>query len=367
MHGMTPISTFEALFKTIILSFLLIFPSCAEKNKSSNKENSTAFVRTIQSPDELNKILESSGDRLLMFDLYADWCSPCKILSPMLEEIAKENKDKVSVYKINIDKNPGIASALGVSGIPFVLLVKNKNAVHAFTGVQPKETYVRAVNLFSQAVIEAPAITPDGKIVDGVRIIRLSTATSPGKIYVYRGETVKIVIEKVGFPYSVHIPDFKISQEGTIGKDLTVTFKAKEIGIYPIFCNGKCPTGDGARFGQIVVMQYEASGDAKFAEINVDAAKKLIKKSNPLILDVRTPNEFHNGHIENAKLIPLQQLEERLSEIEDHKNKDILVYCRSGNRSTVASEILIKNGFKKLYNLKNGIIGWERSGNSLVK
>ena len=347
--------------------FFLISSQTSAQSAKGKATAGTKSVHIIKNIDELNTILESSGDKLLLFDLYADWCAPCKILSPMLEEIAKENKDKVTVYKINIDKNPGIASALNVTGIPFVILVKNKQVVNAFTGVQPRDTYVRAINMHSQKDIEKTSFTPDGTIINGIREIRLSTATSPNKIYVYRGETVKLIIEKVEFPYSIHIPEYKISKDGIVGKDLSVTFKAKEIGVFPIFCNGKCPTGDGASYGQIVVMQYESKGDAKFTELTVKDAEKLIKNSKPLILDVRTPNEFYKGHLPNAKLIPLQQLEQRLSEIEDYKNKAILVYCRSGNRSTVASEILISKGFKKLHNLRKGIIGWKKEGKAVVK
>lgn len=225
----------------------------------------------------------------------------------------------------------------------------------------------RAINLYSETDREEPDVTPDGEIVDGVRIIRLSTLSSPGKIYVYRGETVRLIIEKVDFPYSIHIPEFRISEEGEIGKDLEVKFKAQKTGVFPIFCNGHSPDGDGSRFGQIIVIQYEASGDAEFTEIGVDEAVELIRKSNPLILDVRTPNEYYSGHIKNAKLIPLHQLENRLSEIDNHKDNPVLVYCRSGNRSTVASEILIRYGFKKLYNLRQGIIGWQRAGEELKK
>lgn len=355
------------IFGRVLLTLMFVFVSCSESDESSKQPNSEDLIHTVQSVDELNKILESSANRLLMFDLYADWCMPCRILSPILVEIAKENVDKVMVYKINIDKNPEIASSFGVTGIPYVVLVKNAVGVHAFTGVQLKDTYIRAINLYSDVDGEEPAITPDGEIIDGVRIIRLSTLSSPGKIYVYRGETVKLIIEKINFPYSIHIPEFEISEEGRVNQDLEVTFKAKKIGVFPIFCNGHCPNGDGSRYGQIVVMQYEASGDAEFTEIGVDEAAGLIRESNPLILDVRTPNEYHSGHIKNAKLIPLHQIEDRLSEIDNHKDKPVLVYCRSGNRSTVASEILIRNGFKKLYNLRQGIIGWQRAEKELKK
>lgn len=354
---------------TVTVLFVYILPASlyAEDKKATKQKIKSYTVKVINSVDELNKVLESSGDRLLMFDLYAGWCMPCKILSPMLETIARENSQKVTVYKINVDKNPDIANALQVTGLPYVLFVKKKQAVHALTGVQPKATYVRAITIFSGMDFNKPAYTPDGKIKEGVRVIKLSTATSPGNLYVYRGEKVKLTIEKVEFPYSVHIPEYEVSQKAEIGKDLSVTFKVNKIGVFPIFCNGKCPSGDGARYGQIIVMQYKSEGKAKYKEIDTDEAAKLIKNSNPLILDVRTPNEYHRGYIRNSKLIPVQQLEGRISEIKEYKDKPVLVYCRSGNRSTVASEILIKHGFKKLYNLKSGIKGWKKTGKSIVK
>ena len=223
----------------------------------------------------------------------------------------------------------------------------------------------RAIDRYSDMGKEEPAITPDGEIIDGVRIIRLSTVSPPRKIYVYRGETVRLILEKMNFPYSIRMPEFGISEAVERGKDFEVKFKAQKTGVFPILCNGHCPDGDGSRFGQIVVMQYRASGDAEFTEIGVDEAVELIRESNPLILDVRTPDEYSSGHIKDAKLIPLHQLESRLSEIDNPKENPVLVYCRSGNRSTVASEILIRHGFKRLYNLRSGVIGWQRAGKEL--
>lgn len=365
---------YKSSFNMIRLIMLLTSVACfvphtfyAEENKSAKPQSKESIVKPINSVDELNSILKSSGDRLLMFDLYADWCMPCKILSPMLKEIAKEQSQKVSVYEIDVDKNPDIANALQVTGLPYVLFVKNKQAVYALTGVQPKQTYVRAINTLSDEATAKSSDAPDGDIIEGVRVIKLTTATSPGNIYVYRGEKVKLVIEKVSFPYSVHIPEYEISRNAEIGKDLAVTFKAKEIGAFPIYCNGKCPSGDGMRYGQIIVMQYKSEGKAGYKEVNADEAAKLIKNVKPLILDVRTPNEYHRGHIRNSVLIPVQQLEGRISEIKAYKDKPVFVYCRSGNRSTVASELLIKHGFKELYNLRGGIKEWEKSGKSVVK
>jgi thioredoxin len=356
----------------LLILFIGLFTpvwTCSEVNAQERNviKNEVKFVKPIETPDHFKRLIESSADRLLVIDLYADWCLPCKVLSPMLEEIAQDNKDKASFYKMDIDKNTGVARALGVSGIPYVVFIKNETLVHSLMGLHPKGTYVRAINSFAQEDSRQTSDLPDGEIIEGVRIIKLSTATKPDNIYVFRGETVKLIIEKIDYPYSIHIPEYQVSKEAIPGEDLTVTFKAKTIGVFPIFCNGNCPTGDGTRYGQIVVMQYKAQGDTEYLELNAKQAKELIEKSSPLILDVRTPNEYYRGNIEDSRLIPLQQLEMRLSEIEQYKGKEILLYCRSGNRSTVAAEILNRNGFKKLYNLKHGIIDWKKSGYKVLK
>ena len=192
------IQSTRTIIVLVLLTLLLPLVSCSDDNESSSPQKNQGVVRPIQGLDALNKILESSGgDQLLMFDLYADWCGPCRVLSPILEEIARENSDKVTVYKINVDTNPDIASGFGVTGIPFVVFVKNKIGVHAFTGVQTKETYVRAIHRFTEIDKETVILMPDGKIVDGVRMIRLSPVSSQGKIYVYRGETVQLTIDKI--------------------------------------------------------------------------------------------------------------------------------------------------------------------------
>lgn len=357
---------FRIFLKILLSIYFLSFFLYAASNKTE-KNVSESIVQVISNVEKFDKILASSGGNLLLFDLYADWCMPCRMLSPILETIAKEHKKLVTVYKINVDKNPDIARAFGVSGIPYVVFVKNKKGVHAMTGVMPKNAYVRAIKQFSETEKEDENLVPDGEIVNGIRTIKLSTAMSPGTIHVYRGEKVKIIIEKIGFEYSVHIPEYGISKKGVIGNDLEIVFKANEIGVFPLYCNGNCPTGDGAHFAQIMVMQYKAEGNAKFAELSAKEAKKLIENKKAFVLDVRTPNEFYEGHIKNAVLIPVSQLSGRLSEIEKYKDKDILVYCRSGNRSTVASEIMIQNGYKNLYNLRRGIKGWIKEGLNVVK
>ena len=105
-----------------------------------------------------------------------------------------------------------------------------------------------------------------------------------------------------------------------------------------------------------------AAEEQTYQNITVDTANYMIEHENKypnlVILDVRTPCEFEKGHLYNAILIPHDELEIRIAELEEYKNSPIIIYCKSGGRSQQASEILIACGFTKVYNMFDGIIGW---------
>jgi len=106
---------------------------------------------------------------------------------------------------------------------------------------------------------------------------------------------------------------------------------------------------------------------ANFESITAQQAQRLLQDDdNVTLLDVRTIEEFKNGHLRNAKLIPLGELEKNLDKLKSDKNKRIIVYCRSGNRSVSASRILEKHGFVPL-NVKGGIIGFMKEKAEIVK
>jgi len=92
----------------------------------------------------------------------------------------------------------------------------------------------------------------------------------------------------------------------------------------------------------------------------------LMNDDNVTLLDVRTIEEYKSAHIRGATLIPLSQLEANLNKLTTQKNKKIIVYCRSGNRSIAASRILAKHGFTPL-NVKQGMIGLLGTDLSVVK
>ena len=81
-----------------------------------------------------------------------------------------------------------------------------------------------------------------------------------------------------------------------------------------------------------------------------------------LLLDVRTQAEYDGGHIPGSSLIPVDELPGRIAEIEQYKNKPVMVYCRSGRRSMIAVGILKDNGFTDIINLDGGINSWIQRG-----
>lgn len=83
---------------------------------------------------ELKDFIEESNKGLVVIDFYADWCAPCRALSPTLERIAKELK--FTLVKVNVDKAQGEASKFGVQGIPSVFLIKDEKLVDKFVGAR---------------------------------------------------------------------------------------------------------------------------------------------------------------------------------------------------------------------------------------
>lgn len=104
---------------------------------------------------------------------------------------------------------------------------------------------------------------------------------------------------------------------------------------------------------------------AQYTDVSVQQAREMIDSGDVLILDVRTQEEYNAGHIKNSTLIPVQVLDKRLNELP--RDKKILVYCRSGSRSAQASQILVNNGFKEIYNMKGGITDWTNAGYDVIK
>jgi putative thioredoxin len=144
--------------------FLLIFSSCESPSDKHTQTSATdSAIIAIDNVDQFNKIWEKSEEHLIMLEFYADWCPSCKELAPVLEKIARENRDKVTVYKINTDRNSELAYSFRVSGIPHVVFIKNKENVFSLSGVYPQNMYLRIIDQFSGSVTRDPD-TPDKEV-----------------------------------------------------------------------------------------------------------------------------------------------------------------------------------------------------------
>ena len=93
---------------------------------------------------EFKELLEKEG--LVLVDFYATWCGPCKMMAPVLEELAEELKDDVTIAKIDVDEESELASEYRISSIPTLVLLKNGKPVDSAIGYRPASFLVEMIN-----------------------------------------------------------------------------------------------------------------------------------------------------------------------------------------------------------------------------
>jgi len=93
---------------------------------------------------ETNKEWKFEGEKPCVIDFYADWCGPCKMVAPVLEELAKDYDGKINMYKVNTEEEQELASAFGIRSIPSFLFVPSEGQPQMAMGALPKETFVKA-------------------------------------------------------------------------------------------------------------------------------------------------------------------------------------------------------------------------------
>ena len=113
-------------------------------------------------------------------------------------------------------------------------------------------------------------------------------------------------------------------------------------------------------YGMMQNMIQTGAGTPGYKLISAEETQRAIDTdASVVLLDVRTPEEFRggSGHIANSLLIPVQELERRINELSQYKDRTIIAYCRSGNRSGRAAAFLVRRGFSAM-NMEGGIVKW---------
>ncbi|MCF7808976.1 MAG: hypothetical protein K9M49_10100 [Candidatus Marinimicrobia bacterium] len=208
--------------------------------------------------------------------------------------------------------------------------------------------------------VEANTVEISGKVQGGYRALSLAPIGDPLDLTVYRGDYIKLYLDDQGAEkseYAFEIPDLGISTTVSDTSEEQPYFKMKESGSYPFTL--------GERSGIMNVIELE---QANYTELSSEETWQLMNEAEPpLLLDVRTMGEYYRGYLEGATLIPLQELQMRLDELEKYKNHPVVIYCATGNRSTTASKIMLDRGFKNIMNVRYGIVGWARDGYPIAR
>ncbi len=111
----------------------------------------------------------------------------------------------------------------------------------------------------------------------------------------------------------------------------------------------------------LVVFNELKIATQRFASLTPAGAVQLMNNEDVVVLDVREPSETAGGKISKAIQIPVGAVKTRISELEKHKDKTLLVYCKTGARSGAACKELSRNGFDKVYSLNGGLAAWQEA------
>ncbi|CAB1081500.1 hypothetical protein D1AOALGA4SA_9151 [Olavius algarvensis Delta 1 endosymbiont] len=200
----------------------------------------------------------------------------------------------------------------------------------------------------------APPVS--GTVVNGYRIIDLQTTRGEVELKVFRGDYIKFKFNPSLENPLLSIPDLSIEKRLPAIQSEAPYFKMKTPGTFAFSL--------GDVDGNLTVINYRQTS---YREVSSREAAELINSEQPIILDVRTAQEYQRGHLANSVLIPVQQLQKRYRELGADHNREVLIYCATGNRSTVASKILIDSGFKHIVNMRGGIYDWAKKDYPVVR
>lgn len=202
----------------------------------------------------------------------------------------------------------------------------------------------------SERTQPAPSAEISGRLDGGLRVLTIDPLRQDQQLTIYRGDYVRAE-RPDGETFRLRIPSLDVDKTFPTPRSDKPYFKVPEPGTYEFTA--------GEATGVIEAIEYRA---AAYREVTADEAAEFIVNLDPVILDVRTRREYVGGHLAGSRLVPIHSLQSQLADLEQHRDRPVLVYCRTGNRSTVAAKILVDHGFRNVVNLRRGIVEWNREG-----
>lgn len=149
------------LIKSTITALGLLFTvtACAgnKESKNQNMKGENMEIVHLTKAEFLKKVYnyeanpndwKYEGDKPAIVDFYADWCGPCKMVAPILDELAKEYDGQIVIYKVDTEKEQELAGAFGIRSIPSILFISMEGKPEMAQGAMPKASFKKAIDEF---------------------------------------------------------------------------------------------------------------------------------------------------------------------------------------------------------------------------
>ena len=143
----------KKILASLIVLFALVSTSCAQSQKEEKKVE--ASVVQMNKQMFLDKVFDYTtgatewkyqGDKPCVIDFYATWCGPCRMVAPILKDLAKEYGDSIVIYKVDTDKEKELSMAMGIQSLPTIVFIPQTDQPQVIVGAADKATFKRAIN-----------------------------------------------------------------------------------------------------------------------------------------------------------------------------------------------------------------------------
>ena len=141
----------KKLFFLLMMAFVMASTACAQKASGKKEEPVVVMNKQMFTEKVFDYTSEATewkylGDKPCIIDFYATWCGPCKMIAPILKELAEEYKDQIVIYKVDTDKEKELSMAMGIRSLPTVVFIPKDGQPQILVGAADKATFKRGID-----------------------------------------------------------------------------------------------------------------------------------------------------------------------------------------------------------------------------